>query len=69
MPLGGGEKAASTEDLQEVQEGYDEPPLHVETGDQMKVKQVLDEAVAKAVSATVVPDLGQEHGRHPPSCK
>lgn len=28
----------------------DEEPLHVDTGDQMKVKQVLDESVVKAVS-------------------
>jgi len=29
----------------------EEELLHVDTGDQMKVKQVLDEAVAKAVGA------------------
>lgn len=27
----------------------DEEPLHIDTGDQMKVKQVLDESVVKAV--------------------
>jgi hypothetical protein len=27
----------------------EEEPLHIDTGDQMKVKQVLDEAVVKAI--------------------
>jgi hypothetical protein len=39
-----------------------EPPQHLDTGDQMKVKQVLDEAVARAVSGVMLVIL------RPPIC-
>lgn len=42
--------------LSQIDAAVDEEPLHIDTGDQMKVKQVLDESVVKAVSA--LPPVG-----------